>query len=455
MPIEADYLVVGAGAMGMAFTDVILNETDATVALVDRLHAPGGHWNKAYPFVRLHQPSAFYGVNSRRLGNDTIDREGWNAGLYELATNGEVCAYFDHVMREQFLPSGRVHYLPMSNHLGGGRIESLLTGAESQVASRRIVDATFMNVRVPSMRPPPFEVDPAATCLPLNALPDCAADYSDFVVVGAGKTGFDACLFLLRHGVDPDSIRWIMPRDSWLLNRASIQALDLFEDCMLHWFADTFTAIAGAASLTDAYLRVEHAGQLLRLDPDVEPTMYRCCTVTEAELEQVRRIRNVVRQGRVQRIEADRAVLDGGELPYGPGTLFVDCTADGLARRPPQPVFAGETITLQSVRTCQQVFSAAFIAHVEAAYDDEALKNELATPVPHPDSARDFLTNIVADLVNTARWAEDEDLTEWLVNARLDAFSRPGEPSAREVELRERIVEDGGRAAERIGELLE
>ena len=43
------------------------------------------------------------------------------------------------------------------------------------------------------------------------------------------------------------------------------------------------------------------------------------------------------------------------------------------------PVFAEDRITLQSVRTCQQVFSAAFIGHVEAAYDDEAHKNELCT----------------------------------------------------------------------------
>ncbi len=454
MSIEADYLVVGAGAMGMAFTDVILNETDASVVLVDRLHAPGGHWNKAYPFVRLHQPSSFYGVNSRPLGNDTIDRTGWNEGLYELATNGEVCAYFDHVMREQFLPSGRVRYLPMSNYTGAGCVESLLTRTKTNVVSRKIVDATFMNVLVPSMRPPPFEVDPSASCLPLNALPESAANYSDFVVVGAGKTGFDACLFLLQHGVEPDSIRWIMPRDAWLLNRASIQALDLFEDCMLHWFADTFTAIAAADSLNDAFVRIERAGQLLRLDPNVEPTMYRCCTVTEAELAQVRRIRNVVRLGRVQRIAAGRAVLDDGELPFGPATLFVDCTADGLARRPPQAVFAGETITLQSVRTCQQVFSAAFIAHVEAAYDDEILKNELATPVPHPDSALDLMTNIVADLVNAARWAEDDDLAQWMANARLDGFSRAGEPSARERKLRERIATDGALAAERIQQFI-
>lgn len=79
--VEADYLVVGAGAMGMAFVDTLIAETDATVVLVDRNDQPGGHWVNAYPFVRLHQPSAYYGVNSRRLGSDAIDAGGWNEGF--------------------------------------------------------------------------------------------------------------------------------------------------------------------------------------------------------------------------------------------------------------------------------------------------------------------------------------------------------------------------------------
>ena len=65
---ETDYLVVGAGAAGMAFTDALLEHSDATVTIVDRRHAPGGHWIDAYPYVRLHQPSAFYGVGSVPLG---------------------------------------------------------------------------------------------------------------------------------------------------------------------------------------------------------------------------------------------------------------------------------------------------------------------------------------------------------------------------------------------------
>src|SRR5690349_5940443 len=116
--IEANYVVVGAGAMGMAFADTIITETDATVIIVDRNDQPGGHWLSAYPYVRLHQPSAYYGVNSRTLGTDSIDASGWNEGFYELAGGSEVVSYYDTVMRQHLLPSGRVRYLPMSEFTG-------------------------------------------------------------------------------------------------------------------------------------------------------------------------------------------------------------------------------------------------------------------------------------------------------------------------------------------------
>ena len=114
-PIEADYLIIGAGAVGMAFADTLLNETQATIALVDRRHRPGGHWNDAYPYVRLHQPSAYYGVNSWPLGSGEKDETGLNKGFYELASGLEVLGHFDQVLRRRFLPSGRVQYFPMSD----------------------------------------------------------------------------------------------------------------------------------------------------------------------------------------------------------------------------------------------------------------------------------------------------------------------------------------------------
>jgi hypothetical protein len=151
--------------------------------------------------------------------------------------------------------------------------------------------------------------------------------------------------------------------------------------------------------------------------------MYRCATVTKAELEQLRRIPNVIRKGRVQRITAQEIILDEGTIATDTDTLHIDCTADGLERRPIQPVFSGQAITLQSVRTCQQVFSAAFIGHIEAAYHDEELMNQLCTPVPHPDSEIDFLRTSLASNTNAAHWAADSNLQEWLQQARLDGFT--------------------------------
>jgi choline dehydrogenase-like flavoprotein len=91
--IDTDYLVVGAGAAGMTFADALITDSDADVVMVDRRHRPGGHWNNAYPFVRLHEPSALYGINSRILGGDAIDETGPNAGFYERATAAQICDY--------------------------------------------------------------------------------------------------------------------------------------------------------------------------------------------------------------------------------------------------------------------------------------------------------------------------------------------------------------------------
>jgi hypothetical protein len=44
--------------------------------------------------VRLHQPAAYYGVNSRELGQGTKDTVGLNAGMYGLSSGAEL-AYFD------------------------------------------------------------------------------------------------------------------------------------------------------------------------------------------------------------------------------------------------------------------------------------------------------------------------------------------------------------------------
>ena len=118
--LKTDYLIIGSGLVGMAFADTLFTETDANIIIVDRYAKPGGHWNLAYPFVTLHQPSSFFGVSSKELSRGEIDQIGLNKGMGDLATGDEICAYFDDVMRQRFLASGRVQYFPMCEYEGDG-----------------------------------------------------------------------------------------------------------------------------------------------------------------------------------------------------------------------------------------------------------------------------------------------------------------------------------------------
>ena len=443
--------------MGMAFTDVLLTESEATVAIVDRYGSPGGHWNRAYPHVRLHQPSAFYGVNSRPLGSDRKDTTGGNAGLFELASGSEVVAYFDQVMNQQFLPTGRLHYFPMCEYAEGERIVSLVSGEKQNVSTKKVVDATYSQTMVPSMRPPGYEVSEGMRCVAPNALSTIDRSPGGYVVIGAGKTGMDACLWLLAAGVHPDGITWIMPRDAWMLDRAKIQPGPDFFDSSVGGFAKATEASALATSIGDLFERLEATGQLLRLDDGVRPTMYRCATVTVGELKELRRIDNIVRLGRVQSIGADEIVLDNGVIPTSPETLHVDCSAAGLERRPAVPVFDGDRITLQPVRTCQPTFSAAFIGHAETSYPKETEKNELCTAIPYPDSDIDWLRTALVNNLNAARWRQDPELTSWLGGARLDvlsSFGSEGEPDPAQLEVLGKIGEHTPGAITNLQRLL-
>lgn len=461
--LSCDYLIQGAGAMGMAAADELLAGTDAELLIVDRHHRPGGHWNDAYPFVRLHQPSASYGVNSRPLGQGRKDEVGLNRGLHELASGAEVLAYFDAVMREQFLPSGRVSYLPSHEMLPDGRVRSLLSGRVRPVQVRRkTVVASALNTQVPATRPPAYAVDAGVRCLPPNALPQVVAPPDGWGIVGGGKTAMDVVIWLLQQGVEPAAVRWIVPRDSWLVDRAKVQLSPEF-------FAETYGAVAAqlqavvdASSMADLYHRLEAAGQLLRIDPAVEPTKYCCATVSRAELAQLRRIGQVIRLGHVRRIAAERIELDGGSVATTPGTVHVDCSATAIPLGTAiEPVFQGARIVLQMVRACQPVFSAALIAKVEATWPDaadEPRKNELCTVVPMPGPGLKWLEMMAANMANQHRWSRDPVLAAWLVASRLDRFAAMsrsvGEHEADKIALLARIRTLGGEARAKMPQLL-
>ena len=104
----------------------------------------------------------------------------------------------------------------------------------------------------------------------------------------------------------------------------------------------------------------------------------------------MRQIDDVVRLGRVQRIEADRIVLERGETRTGPDVLHVDCTALGLNNAPATPIFQPGRIVLQQVRHLSPCFNAALIGFIEAHRDDDADKNRLCPPNPYASSIEDW-----------------------------------------------------------------
>ena len=179
--------------------------------------------------------------------------------------------------------------------------------------------------------------------IPLNGLSQLSAPRSTYVVVGAGKTGIDACLWLLQQRVAPDQIYWVMPRDSWYFKRDRLHPGDL--DMLRDFFLSCIASSEADSTVHDFHCRLERDGTFFRLDPQVIPLKNKCVTVAEEELQALRRIKNIVCMGHVTRLEKGCMVMQRGRVAMPDDTLYADCSRNGLARMPHTPVFS-ECITL-------------------------------------------------------------------------------------------------------------
>ena len=421
--VDADYLVVGAGATGMAFTDALISQADVRVALVDRRHQPGGHWLDAYPFVRLHQASSFYGVASTELGSGAIQLDGPEAGLHERADAAEIRAYYERVLKEQLIPSGRVEFFPGCDYQGDGSFVSQESGQRYRVGQHcRIVDARYLAPEIPATTPPPFGVAEGIRVLPVNALPALETEPQEFVIVGSGKTATDACVWLLESGVDPDSICWVRPREPWMLERAVVQP----DPAVFIGMAAGIMEAAGVASSPDdLFLRLEAAGIMLRIDPSVTPTMAKTPTLGHWELRHLRGIERVVRLGHVRGIERGRIELDEGEAAIHGDAVVVHCAASGLQYPPLIPIWGDEAITIQPVRAGFPCLAAAIVGYVEATREDDAEKNRVCHPSPLSNTPADWTLMHALGGRSSRALSAEADIGEWLNGVALNPARIP------------------------------
>ena len=264
-------------------------------------------------------------------------------------------------------------------------LASQLTGAEREVTVRRkVVDARYLESSIPATHTPSYEVDDGVRGIPVNGLVGAGSPAGGYAVIGAGKTGMDACGWLLEHGVASDQITWVKPREPWVLERGSLQAREKVADFFIP-YAYSVEASALATSIPDLLARLEACGEITRLDRSIEPTMFRAAILSELERERLRTVEHVVRAGHVRRLQSDRMVLDEAEVPMPAGTLYVDCTAEGLTLAPSKPIFEPRRVTIQPIREGSPSLNAAVIGYLEATRDDVAEQNALAPhhPVHH------------------------------------------------------------------------
>jgi hypothetical protein len=426
--VEADYLVVGAGAMGMAFTDALIDHADVRVALVDRRHGVGGHWLEAYPFVRLHQASAFYGVASTLLGGGRTQQTGPEAGLQERATKSEICAYYERMLA-RLLESGRVEFFAGCEYVGDRAFVSRISGERFAVSERcRIVDARYLAPGIPVETPPPFGVDDGTRVIPVNDLARLEDAPSQYVIAGSGKTATDACVWLLARGVDPGAICWVRPREPWMLNRAVVQPDPAV---FLGMVADTMQSAEAASSLGDLFLRLEDSGIMLRVDRSVAPTMAKTPTLAEWELEALRTIQNVVRRGHIEQVGRGRIGFANGSVAVADDAIVVHCAAEGLRYPPLVPVWRPDAITLLPIRAGFPCFGAALVGYVEATRDDDAEKNRLCPPSPYPDSMAAWARMTVVGARNAMSFGSESDIKAWADRAAINpARIPPGYPGS-------------------------
>ncbi|KAL3777907.1 hypothetical protein ACHAW5_007813 [Stephanodiscus triporus] len=468
LPDRVDYLVVGAGATGMAFCDALLHHFESdpdrysastttkttttpgpSVLLIDEHARPGGQWLDSYDFVRLHQPSEMYGVESTRLERYADDDDGEDEERHR-ATRAEILDYYDGVcgMLEskfdfQFVGETSMidldaldddddddddaHFATTAAANDGEedadrhRRYGLSDGRS--ILARKVVDARYLRPDLPSRVPPRFRFDPSSVrCLPVNALAgrraadddddddDVAMGARHYVVIGAGKTGMDAIAHLVRdRGVDPNDVVWIAPNEAWITARENIgSCMEFLHECTSLLKRDhsdeegARDVLRSTDFFQNGFLEWEKQGKVYRFDEDIVPTKFKDATLCKGELDVLRRVTRVVRKGRIESID-DRGTMhfnDGTSMPLpwsSADTLFVHCSAGAFnyserTKKPP-PVFSRHRISIQDVYgTPGFCFVGSIIGKLEGLGTKltDAEKNSMCS-APSPDAAQAML----------------------------------------------------------------
>jgi len=206
-----DYVVVGGGFAGMNALRAIHHASPkSSVLCIDKNSQPGGSWNDYYPFVKLHTPHQMFGVNGHPWHHK--DRN-------LLSTRDDVLRHFNDFRKT--LPSNFEFAWEVSCNAWHKRQDGRMDVDVEKVDGTSCVDAHcvidakgfdycgHMQRSACKHAAGPNDINEIS----VNELPTeverrkASGKDALYVIIGGGKTGMDAAIFVAKNrGANDESV---------------------------------------------------------------------------------------------------------------------------------------------------------------------------------------------------------------------------------------------------------
>ena len=167
-----------------------------------------------------------------------------------------------------------------------------------------------------SENPLPFPVDEGVRVMTPNQIYEAyqqkgksrkAMLKNKYVVIGAGKTGADAIVYLQREmNIDPANIAWVIAADVWMFDAGGNGGNPFdWPKYMAKYEND----------MDKAAFTMEEKGMIVRLDKTVTPTRFRFPMVQRDEFKLLKKVKTTIRRGRATAIR--RKYNSGVSVEFG------------------------------------------------------------------------------------------------------------------------------------------
>ncbi|MEM6898314.1 MAG: FAD-dependent oxidoreductase [Pseudomonadota bacterium] len=375
-PDVYDLCVIGAGIAGLNSLYVAKQylPESAQVLLIDRNHRPGGVWNTAYDYVRLHQPYEMFTVGN--LPWQISKPRGY------LATGSEVLSHLRFCLARierdcQIRKLWSTEVVELDELITGSGATALIrtrdvSGSISsrEYQARRVIFAKGLDV--PVLDPLHFSSVNVESCTP-QTLSSYMHKNAPVYIVGGGKTGMDTALALGRQG-DQTKVSMFVGNGTVFNNR------DLLFPTGIKRYVNQSSNMKMAIDLSMKYNGsntedvFEHFKTKYSISPGNSGDRFIFGLVSEAECTQIEALTHQIVHEFVEDVvdaEAGPEIVfrSGERKPVEPGAVFVNCTGhlllSNVARDTPLSA-CGTIMTISS--TCSFSFLPAvasyFMSHL-------------------------------------------------------------------------------------------